>query len=89
MSQVTKGESLRGRHLNIILKARNIIIIIIISISRRLYERITLRITDEATEMRLSASDMTNLQKDGQDDNQNQLACAENDPKWQQEMPLL
>ena len=84
MSRVTKGESLRGHHLNIILKARNII-----SISRRLYERITLGKTDEATEMRLSASDTTNRQKDGQDDNQNQLACAENDPKWQQEMPLL
>ena len=83
MSQVTKGESLKGRHLNIILKARNIIIIII-SISRRLYERITLGTTDEATEMRLLASDTTNLQKDGQDDNQNQLAWAENDPKWQQ-----
>ena len=88
MSRVTKGESLRGRHLNIILKARNIIIIIT-SISRRLYERITLGTTDEATEMRLLASDTTNLQNDGQDDNQNQLACAENDPKWQQEMPLL
>ena len=60
LSWVTKGESLRDTHLNIMCKAKSIITIII-STSWRLHRRITLGKRNETTKTRLSTSNTTNL----------------------------